>query len=445
MCSNVWDIFERVCPFLMGNIFQNIKDFWGEKSGQIWYSVTMKKRMKKLLNLILVISLTVAAAGPAVQESITVSAITTKELQDQIKNHQEQINDINSKVNSLSDEQALLEEKIEDLNSEIINTMTSIGMKEDEIQAKEVEIADKQVEIDQTEAEYEAAKLREEQQHQAMLVRIRNMYENGNATYLGLFLEGNGLADMLNRMDYIEKVYEYDRLKLEEYETTKNQVHDLWDQLVAEKDLLQGDKDQLEQDKADLQNQKTNLDTMLAQKKKESANYDAEIKKYKQEASVAKKLLQQEQQQLKQLQAQQNRGNTTAANGNYATTDYTSTIDNASGSDLGKKVAKYACQYIGNPYVSGGTSLTNGADCSGFTFRVYSDFGYRLPRTSYEQRSAGTGVDYSNAQPGDLICYEGHVALYIGGGLIVHASSAKTGIKVSKANYRTILAVRRII
>lgn len=379
------------------------------------------------------------------QESITVSAITTKELQDQIKNHQNQINDINSKVNSLSDEQALLEEKIEDLNSEIINTMTSIGMKEDEIQAKEVEIADKQVEIDRTEAEYEAAKFREEQQHQAMLVRIRNMYENGNATYLGLFLEGNGLADMLNRMDYIEKVYEYDRLKLEEYEATKNQVHDLWDQLVAEKDLLQGDKDQLEQDKADLQNQKANLDTMLAQKKKESANYDAEIKKYKQEASVAKKLLQQEQQQLKQLQAQQNRGNTSAANGNYATTDYTSTIDNASGSDLGKKVAKYACQYIGNPYVSGGTSLTNGADCSGFTFRIYSDFGYRLPRTSYEQRSAGTGVDYSNAQPGDLICYEGHVALYIGGGLIVHASSAKTGIKISKANYRTILAVRRII
>ncbi len=445
MRSNGRDIFERVCPFLMGNIFQNIKDFFGEKSGQIWYSVTMKKRMKKLMNFILVISLTIAAAEPAVQQSITVSAITTKELQDQINQHKSQLDDINSRVNSLSDEQALLEEKIEDLNSEIINTMTSIGMKEDEIQAKEVEIADKQVEIDQTEAEYEAAKLREEQQHQAMLVRIRNMYENGNATYLGLFLEGNGLADMLNRMDYIEKVYEYDRLKLEEYEATKNQVHDLWDQLVAEKDLLQGDKDQLEQDKADLQNQKANLDTMLAQKKKESANYDAEIKKYKQEASVAKKLLQQEQQQLRQLQAQQNRGNTPAANGNYATTDYTSTIDNASGSDLGKKVAKYACQYIGNPYVSGGTSLTNGADCSGFTFRVYSDFGYRLPRTSYEQRSAGTGVDYSNAQPGDLICYEGHVALYIGGGLIVHASSAKTGIKISKANYRTILAVRRII
>ena len=144
-------------------------------------------------------------------------------------------------------------------------------------------------------------------------------------------------------------------------------------------------------------------------------------------------------------QAQQNQGNTAAANGNYTTTNYTATIDDASGSELGKKVAKYACQYIGNPYVLGGTSLTNGADCSGFTYRVYKDFGYNLPRTSYEQRSAGTGVDYSEAQPGDLICYDGHVGLYIGGGLIVHASSKKTGIKVSKATYRSILSVRRIL
>ena len=162
-------------------------------------------------------------------------------------------------------------------------------------------------------------------------------------------------------------------------------------------------------------------------------------------AAVAKRLLQQEQQQLQQLQAQQNKGNTAAATGSYTTTNYTSTIDNATGSDLGKRLAKYACQYIGNPYVMGGTSLTNGADCSGFVYRVYKDFGYDLPRTSYEQRSAGTAVDYSNAQPGDIICYDGHVGIYIGGGLIVHASSAKTGIKVSRATYRTILSVRRII
>ncbi len=120
-------------------------------------------------------------------------------------------------------------------------------------------------------------------------------------------------------------------------------------------------------------------------------------------------------------------------------------INNASGSDLGKQIARYGCQFIGNPYVYGGTSLTNGTDCSGFTYKVYQNFGYNLPRTSYAQRSAGKEVSYSEAQPGDLICYDGHIGIYIGGGYIVHASSVKTGIKVSKATYRTILSVRRIL
>ncbi|MDE5894356.1 MAG: C40 family peptidase, partial [Acetatifactor sp.] len=126
-------------------------------------------------------------------------------------------------------------------------------------------------------------------------------------------------------------------------------------------------------------------------------------------------------------------------------TSYNSIVDNASGSDKGKQIAKYALQFVGNPYVAGGTSLTNGADCSGFTYRVYQDWGYGISRTSYSQRSDGRAVDYSEAQPGDLICYEGHVALYIGGGKIVHASTQRTGIKVSNANYRPIVAVRRII
>jgi len=112
---------------------------------------------------------------------------------------------------------------------------------------------------------------------------------------------------------------------------------------------------------------------------------------------------------------------------------------------MGKRLAKYACQYIGNPYVAGGTSLTNGADCSGFTFRIYSDFGYSIPRTSYEQRSCGTGVDYSSAQPGDLICYDGHIGIYIGNGQIVNAQNPEQGIGISPATYTTILSVRRIV
>lgn len=93
----------------------------------------------------------------------------------------------------------------------------------------------------------------------------------------------------------------------------------------------------------------------------------------------------------------------------------------------------------------GGTSLTEGADCSGFVWRVYKDFGYSVPRTSYSLRSYGTGVSYSEAQPGDVVCYAGHVGIYIGNGQIVHASTQRTGIKITTATYKEILSVRRIV
>lgn len=122
-----------------------------------------------------------------------------------------------------------------------------------------------------------------------------------------------------------------------------------------------------------------------------------------------------------------------------------STVEVTDENEMGIAVAEFAVQFIGNPYVWGGTSLTKGADCSGFVMKVYEEFGVELPHSSAADRGQGYAVDgLENALPGDLICYSGHVAIYIGDGMIVHASNEKDGIKVSKADYRTILAIRRI-
>lgn len=375
---------------------------------------------------------------------------TISGVKDSINQHQNELDTLNTQISHMQDEQDILQEEIDDLNSEIINTMTSIGLKEDEIAAKKAEIADKQAQIAATEAEYEAALQQEEQQRENMAAYARLMYERGETSYLSALLEGKGLSDILNRMGYIERVYEYAKQVLENYIDAKDTAHELWDRLEEEKAALEKDMRQLDIDKLSLENQTANLNTLLAQKEKASANYEAEIAKARQEAAVAKTLLQQEQQKLKTLEAQlaAQQAAQNAASGSYVTS-YNSVIDGASGSELGKQIAKYACQYIGNPYVYGGTSLTNGVDCSGFTYKVYSIFGYSLPRTSYAQQSVGRGVSYDEAQPGDLICYEGHVGFYIGGGLIVHASNSNPypsgGIKVSNAQYKTIVAVRRIV
>lgn len=157
---------------------------------------------------------------------------------------------------------------------------------------------------------------------------------------------------------------------------------------------------------------------------------EAEERKKAQEAARARRAAEQQE---------------TAAQQTTTPTSSAATYTVVEGSELGVAVAEYALQFVGNPYKWGGTSLTNGADCSGFVMSVYANFGVSLPHSSKSDRTQGSAVDgLENAQPGDLICYSGHVALYIGNGQIVHASNKRTGIIVSNADYKKILAIRRI-
>lgn len=372
--------------------------------------------------------------------AVPVEATTISQIKALIKKQQAQINQINTEISDMEDAQDLLEEEIADLDSEILNTMVSIGLLEDEIAAN-------QTEIDTAQVMFDEAKATEEKQYEDMKLHIQLMYEAGNTSYLEAFLASSGFGAMMSQADYIEAFYAYDQKLLKAYKAQKELVEGLQKELEEKKSVLEADKQILE-------TEISRLETLLAEKKAKSESYDAQIAKAKQEAAAYKTKIQQEEKQIKQLEEEARKKAEeearkkaeAVANGNYNVTKVdVSIIDNANGSELGKKIAKYACQYIGNPYVYGGTSLTKGTDCSGFTYRVYKDFGYSLSRTSAAQRNNGKGVEYKDAQPGDLICYDGHVGLYIGGGYIVHASNPKSGIKVSKATYRTILAVRRII
>ena len=415
---------------------------------------------------------------------VPVRATTISGVKKEQQKTQNNLNSVNQQITAIQSDQAQAQEELDQLSDQLVDILTSIDICQDEIAVKEKE-------IEQAKKDYEDARKKEEDQYASMKKRIQFMYEQGDSAYLQVLLESQNYADMVNKADYIESLYEYDKQLLAGYVESKNQVAELKGRLEDEEADLEASNYELQQEEAALQTlvdeqKKTvaDFDAQLASAKKKAASYKqqledqtAQIKKLEEEAAAKKKKEEEarkkqeqerkQQQQANQTQtidtgngAQQTTGDDPAQvdTGDDAQTTDPGTVDTGKGTDsmnagagavtggsgVGQQAANYACNFVGNPYKFGGTSLTNGTDCSGFTQAVYAHFGISLPRDSYSQRSCGTEVSYANAQPGDIICYAGHVALYLGNGQIVHASTERTGITYGYATYRTILSVRRV-
>lgn len=413
---------------------------------------------KKMICIVLTLVISLSQIMPAY-------AATISELKKQLADTQNQLNAINGQAAGLEGKKDAVEEEIDELDGILVELMSSISLLQEEIEEKKEQIVQVQEELD-------AAIIREETQYESMKKRIKFMYEKGNSTYAQLLFEAKSISDMMNKADYIEKLYAYDRKLLIRYQETRQEVADL-------KEALEEEKSALEAEEFELKEEEAALEEALEAKRAEADNFEVQIAQIRQSAAAYKALIKQQTSQIKQLEAEEaarrareeaerkakeeaerkknsknnesskdnntNSGSTSKPTGNAVSADVVSMISSASGSAKGKEVASFACRFIGNPYVPGGTSLTNGADCSGFTQAVYREFGISIPRNSSSQRSCGTGVSYGEAQPGDLICYAGHVGMYIGNGYIVHASTQRTGIKITPATYKEILAVRRVL
>lgn len=315
------------------------------------------------------------------------------------------------------------------------------------------DITSKQAEIEQNQKDLAAAQEKQQEQYDAMKKRIQFMYENSAEDNIWTaIIESNGITDMLNRIEYVSDVYDSDRALMDSYQAAVEQVKEIGTKLDNDMNELTAMQDDYEKQQADveaaivaLENQKEQYASQIAQAQQQADNYQNII-------TAQGKIIQE--QEAAAARANSSSGSSSydgggAGKGGSIASDYASgggKNPSASTGVSGSSVVSYAMQFVGNPYVWAGNSLTNGVDCSGFVHEVYEHFGISTPRYSQAFKSVGQAVSFDNIQPGDVVVYPGHVAIYAGGGVIVEAQSTKAGITANRSvQCHTILAIRRLV
>lgn len=364
---------------------------------------------------------------------------------------EQDLKDKKNEINGLKDQQQITADDIKNKSAKL-----------DEILAAQkklqTDITSKQAEIEQNQKDLAAAQEKQQEQYDAMKKRIQFMYENSAEDNIWTaIIESNGITDMLNRIEYVSDVYDSDRALMDSYQAAVEQVKEIGTKLDKDMNELTAMQDDYEKQQADveaaivaLENQKEQYASQIAQAQQQADNYQNII------TAQGKIIQEQEAAAAAAAAARANSSSSSpsydgggAGKGGSIASDYAAGGGKNPGASTGvsgSSVVSYAMQFVGNPYVWGGNSLTNGVDCSGFVHEVYAHFGISTPRYSQAFKSVGQAVSFDNIQPGDVVVYPGHVAIYAGGGVIVEAQSTKAGITANRSvQCHTILAIRRLV
>lgn len=368
---------------------------------------------------------------------------------------EQDLKDKKNEINGLKDQQQITADDIKNKSAKL-----------DEILAAQkklqTDITNKQAEIEQNQKDLAAAQEKQQEQYDAMKKRIQFMYENSAEDNIWTaIIESNGITDMLNRIEYVSDVYDSDRALMDSYQAAVEQVKEIGTKLDNDMNELTAMQDDYEKQQADveaaivaLENQKEQYASQIAQAQQQAENYQNIITAQgkiiqEQEAAAAAAAAQAAAARANSSPSSSSYDGGGAGKGGSIAGDYAAGGGKNPGASTGvsgSSVVSYAMQFVGNPYVWAGNSLTNGVDCSGFVHEVYAHFGISTPRYSQAFKSVGQAVSFDNIQPGDVVVYPGHVAIYAGGGVIVEAQSTKAGITANRSvQCHTILAIRRLV